>query len=291
MQKESEVLSSQRTDLMKVDFRSIIIENEFNHRGENNFGDIEALALNIVANGVLDPLLGHKVRGEDRFVLTEGNRRLRAVKMAFKNNADGKIGFEDLSKIKLIPMRMVSSGRKDRLLIQASTGFGKVPLTDLEKSGLYKELIELSISEGKKRGEAIKELVVRLGISQASVYNTLKLNELDEDIKGFIASGEISGSTINQIIREEKDMGKVKDLILSAVYDAENKTTATGSKKKATAANVKGLKQQSPLQRLQELATELEVQKVNNERSRVLFELIEELGKKSSLKRLIEIFV
>lgn len=290
MSKEVEVLSSQRTDLMNVDHRAIIIEDEFNHRGKNNFGDIEALALNIVANGVLDPLLGHKVRGEDRFILTEGHRRLKAIILSFKNNSEGKVGFEDVSKIKLIPMRMVSSGKKDRLLIQASTGFGKVPLTDLEKAKLYTDLIEISISEGKKRGEAIKELVTRLGISQASVYNTLKLNELDADIKGFIESGEISGSTINQIIREEKDMDKVKELILSAVYNAEEKTTSTGSKKKATASDVKGLKSKSPLQRLQELAEELEEQKISNVRSRALFELMDELSKKSSLKRLLEIF-
>ena len=291
MSKETEILSSQRTNLMNVDHRAIVIEEEFNHRGENNFGDIEALALNIIANGVLDPLLGHKVRGEDRFILTEGNRRLRAIKLAFKSHSDGKLGFEDLSKIKLIPMRMVSSVKKDRLFIQVSTGFGKVPLTDLEKAGLYKELIELSISEGKKRGEAIKELVTRLGISTASVYNILKLNELDSVIKGFIESGQISGSTINQIIREEKDMDKVKKLVLSAVCNAEEKTAATGSKKKATAANVKGLKKQSTIQRLKEVEEKLIADKVNTMKARILFELIDSLEKKLSTKKLLEIFL
>lgn len=291
MQKETELLSSKRTDLMNVDHRSVVVEDEFNHRGKNNFGNIDALALNIVANGILDPLLGHKVKGEDRFVLTEGHRRLRAIKLAFKSHLEGLAGFEDVSKIKLIPMRMVSANKKDRLLIQASTGFGKVPLTDLEKAKLYADLIEVSILEGKKRGEAIKELIIRLGISQASVYNTLKLNELDADIKAFVESGQISGGTVVTIIKEVKDVEKQKELVLEAIYNAEDKTKKDGKKVKATASNVKGLKQQSTIQRLKEVVEKLEENKINNMKARVLFELVDALEYKLSVDKLMDIFI
>ena len=288
---ETEVLSSKRTDLMQIDHRNVVIEDEFNHRSENNFGDIEGLALNMVANGVLDPLLGHKVKGEDRFVLTEGHRRIRGIKFAFQAHADGVAGFEDISKLKLIPMRMVSGNKKDRLLIQASTGFGKVPLTDLEKAELYAELIGISISEGKKRGEAIKELVASLGVSQATVYNTLKLNELDADIKAFVESGQISGGTVVTIIKEVKDVEKQKELVLEAIYNAEEKTKKEGKKVKATASNVKGLKEKSTIQRLKEIVAKLEEDKINNVRARVLFELVENLEQKLSVKKMVEMFL
>ena len=82
MSKEKTALQTQRTDLMLVDPANIIVEEGFNHRSENNYGNIEELALNIVANGVLDPPIGFKVRGEDKYIMTEGHRRLRAIKLA-----------------------------------------------------------------------------------------------------------------------------------------------------------------------------------------------------------------
>ncbi len=294
---ETKTLKTERTDLAHVDHRNITIEENFNARSENNYGDIEGLARNIVANGVIDALIGFKVRGEDRFIMTEGHRRLRAVKLAFKFHSEGKSGFEDISKIERIPFRSASSNTKERLLIMATTGFGKVPLTDLEKASLYKRLIDFDMESGLKRGEAIKGLVKSLGISQATVYNILQLNDLDDDIKAFVESGQISGSTVVTIIREEKDVEKQKELVLSAIYDAEDKTKATGSKVKATASNVKGLKEKatlrekSPLLRLKEIAVELEKIKVNNVRTRVLLELIDGIEAKTPLSKMIDAFI
>ena len=287
----TETLKTERTDLQQVDHRNIVVEEGFNHRGSNNFGDIEALAKNIVANGVIEALIGYKVRGKDEFVLTEGHRRLKAIKLAFKLHEEGKSGFEDLSKILRIPLRSTSSDKKERLLIMATTGFGKVPLTDLEKANLYNDLITMDIEQGLKRGEAIKSLIGRLGISQASVYNILKLNDLDDDIKAFISSGQISGSTVVTLTREIKDVDAQKEAILAAIYDAEDKTKATGSKTKATVSNVKGLKTKTAIQRLKEVADKLDEDKINNVRARVLFELIEGLEKKVSLNKLIEMFL
>jgi hypothetical protein len=285
------VLATKRTDLQHVDYRNIIVEEGFNKRTKENYGDMEGLARDVVANGVLDSLLGHKVRGEDKFIMTEGHRRLLAVEMAHKYHAAGVAGFEDISKIALIPMRMVSDKLKDRLYIMATTGTRKVPLTDMEKAELYAEVIRVNEAEGMKRGDAIKELVARLGVSQATVYSVLKLNEVHPDIKDFIKSGQISGGTVVTIIKEVKDVEKQKELVLEAIYAAEDKAKATGSKAKATAANVAGLKSKSAILRLKEITERLTEAGATNVRAKALFELVEALEKKTPTSKIVSLFL
>lgn len=288
---QTETLKSTRTDLHQVDHRNIIIEEGFNKRKPTNYGNIEELARNIIANGVMEALIGFKVRGEDRFVLTEGHRRLKAVALAFQLNKEGKAGFEDISKIEFIPMRMASADKEDRLLIMATTGFGKVALTELEKAELFNEIIELNVTKGMKKGEAVKALIVKLGISQATVYNILKLNELPEEIKESIAKNEISGSTVVTIVREVKDVEEQKRLVKEAIDAAKVVNEKEGKKSKATAKDVKGLKTKSPIQRLKELSERLEKENINNVRSRVLNDLIEALETKMSTKDMIDLFI
>lgn len=285
------ILHTTETDLKQVDHRNITVETDFNKRGLTNYGDIEGLARNIVANGVMEALIGYKVRNEDRFVLTEGHRRLKAITLAFKYNAEGKVGFEDISKIERVPLRTASADKKERLIIMATTGFGKVPLTEMEKAELYSELIEMDVKSGVKRGEAIKALVIRLGISQATVYNLLKLTELPDEIKEAIVKNQISGSTVVTIVREVKDVEEQKRLVNAAIESANTSTETEGKKAKATAKNVAGLKAKSPMQRLKEVAAKLEAQGTQNVRSKVLLELVEALEKKRSLSKIVELFI
>lgn len=288
---EAVVLETKRTDLHHIDSRNIVVEEKFNKRGEDNYGNIHELSLNIVANGIMEDLLGFKKRGEEVYVMTEGHRRLRAVKYAFAMHAKGEAGFENVDKILRIPMRMASEKLVDRLYIMATTGFGKVPLKEFEKAELYEQLISLAMADGKKRGQAIKELITRLGVSTATVYNTLKLNELDPDIKAFVASGQLSGATAITIVKEITDPEKQKEAVLEAIYNAEDKAKATGSKAKATAANVKGLKAKSLIQKLKEVSEKLEEKDVKNIRTKLLTDLIEALDEKKSVNVLVNLFL
>lgn len=281
MSKETATLQTQRTDLMLVDPAN---------RSEDNYGNIEELALNIVANGVLDPPIGFKVRGEDKYIMTEGHRRLRAIKLAQHLHKQGKPGFEDLSKIIRVPFRTASSDTKERLYIVANTGNGKVPLTELEKAALYADLLKLEIEGGLKKVEAVKKTIARLGISQSKFYGTLSLNEVDEDVKSFIKAGQISGGTVVQIVRELQDSEKVKDAVLEAVYNAEETKTKSGKPKKATAANVKALAKKSVVGTLKDLAAICEENKYSNVRTRLLESLIEGLTNGDSAEKLSELF-
>lgn len=279
------------TDLQNVDHRNIIAEEGFNKRGEDNYGDIEGLARSVVEFGVIEALIGYKKRGEDKFILTEGHRRLKAIQLAFKYHAEGKAGFENIDKILRVPFRVASANLKDRLMIMAITGKGKQPLTDMEKAALYSELIGVLQTEGMKRTEAIKELGHNLGVSQATVYNVLSLNELPDAIKEEIVAGKISGTTVVAITRDIKDEAQQVAAVKEAIADAEQVASTTGKAvKKATASNVKGLKAKSPMQKLTEVADRLEKNEVSNVRSKAFIEMVTILAEGGSVNKIYDLF-
>jgi len=286
---ETEVLNTKRTDLMLVDPRNCTVEEGFNVR--KDYGDIKGLAKSVVEMGVIEPIVGYKVRNEDRYVMTDGHRRLTAVLLAFELHAQGTVGFEDISKIERIPMRTASADPKERLYIMAVTGEKKKALTDLEKAEMYARLIEIGKTEGKKRGEVIADITHRLGVSQATVYNILKINELPEVIKDAIAKNEISGSTVVTIVREIKDPAEQVKAVEEAIYDAKALAEKDGGKSKATASNVKNLKAKSPMARLKEVREKLESKEVSNSRTKLLVELLDALENKCSVNKIMDLFL
>lgn len=294
MEKTAEhTLKTTVTDLPQIDPRNIVVEEGFNEREESNYGDIPGLALNIVQNGVLEPLIGFKKRGTEQYVVTEGHRRLRAVNYALEAHAKGTKGFEDISKIERIPMRIGSSNIVDRLYTMATTGFGKVPLTDLEKASLYNKLIDLAVAKGMKRGEAIKELVTRLGVSQATVYNVLQLATLPEEIKKAIHDKAISGSTVTSIIRDVKDPAQQIKVVNEAIKNAKEDAVKAGktAPKKATAKNVKDMKAKTPIAKLVALKEKIEAAGLNNTRAKAFVEAMELVENGASVHKMFELFL
>lgn len=281
-----ETTATKRTDLMLVDPRNLEIEAGFNVR--KDYGDIRGLALSIISLGVQEPLIGFKVRGEDKFVVTDGHRRHAAIKFALEKHAAGDVHFADISRIANVPVRLASADPIERLFTMAVTGEKKKNLTELERADMYSRLID-SIMETKqvKRGDAIDEVILKVGISKPTLYNVISLNKLPEEIKDAISKNEISGSTVVTIVREVKDVEEQKRLVFAAIDSAK----AAGSKKKATASNVTGLKSKSPMQRLKEVAAKLQEKEVTNVRATALIELIGMLEDKKSINKMLELFL
>lgn len=75
-----DIAETKKNDLLKVDPRNIVIEEGFNEREE--YGDIEGLCQSIIEVGQLEAVKGYKMRGEEKYVLTDGHRRFRAIMMA-----------------------------------------------------------------------------------------------------------------------------------------------------------------------------------------------------------------
>ena len=282
------VLKTTRTDLQQVDPRNLRVEEGFNKRVD--YGDILALALSIVEFGLIDPIKAHKVRGEEQYIITDGHRRNAAIMLAIKNHRNGVKGFEDISRIDRVPVLPSSTNLKERLFIMAITGETKKVLTDMEKVEMYQALIEMGESEGKKRTEVIQEIIAKLGVSKAAIYNTLKIGTLPDVIKQRIIDNEISANTVVDITRELKDETQQIKAVERAIENANKVSTETGKKVKATSKDVKGLKSNSPMARIQELNAKLQANGVKNIRANALKALLEALDEKQALNKLYDLF-
>jgi ParB family transcriptional regulator, chromosome partitioning protein len=286
---DTKVHETKRTDLLMVDPRNLEIEAGFNVR--KDYGDIRGLALNIVQHGVQEPLIGFKHRGTDRFIVTDGHRREKALKMAIELNAKGDPQFADLSKIKYVPVRTASADPIERLYTMAITGEMKKNLTDMERAEMYSRLIDMLIEKkALKRGDAIKEVMANVNVSQATMYNVLALKKLPAEIQEKISDGSISGATVVAITREIKDETEQVKAVNKAIEHAQITSAATGTKKKATAQNVSGMKSKTTMQRLKEVQEQLENNGVKNVRTKLLAELVDALENKRSTKKILELF-
>lgn len=292
MQKETQtpVNETKRTDIFLVDPRNVTVEEGFNVR--KDMGDIHSLAKSVVECGVLVPIEGYKLRGTEQYVMTDGHRRLEAVMLALKNHAAGKAGFEDISKITRIRLLPTSSNTEERLYIMAITGEKKKDLTDLEKADMYSRLMEFEKAKNKSKGEAVKDICTRLAISQATFYNTLKLNALPEEIKVSIAEGKISGNTVIAIVRDIKDETAQIKAIEEAIFEAEVTAEKTGGKaKKASVKDVKGLKAKTPMQKLTAVADKIVKNEITNTRARTFVEALELIKEGKSVNAIYELFI
>lgn len=286
---DTEILKTKRTDKPMVDPRAIKVEEGFNVR--RDMGDIEGLAKSVVSEGVIVNLEVYKVHGADRYVLTDGHRRLAAVLLALKYHDEGKEGFQDVSKITRVAVNLGSANMKERLYKMAITGEKKKDLTELERAEMYARLIEFGVAEGHKKGDVVKEIMQKVGVSQATIYNILKLNEFPEEIKSEIASGSISGSTVVALVREVKDEKEQVRIVKEAVAEVKAAATTEGKEaKKATAKNVKSLKAKTPIQKMKDALEKLEKKEVKNTRVTALRELIENLETKGSVADIVTIF-
>lgn len=223
---ESETLKTKRADLLNIDPRNIIVESDFNSR--TDFGDIEGLMHSILNNTQIEPITVTKVRGEEKYILTDGERRLRAIRLAIEK------GYE----VPFIKAVIGSANLEDRIFAMVVTGTDKKPLNLLEQAEAYKKLVGL--------GYKVKEIATRVGKSEVNIYGLLNLAEAPKRVKNAIIDEEISTNTVMQLMKKVK----TADDLLRVVEEAVNasKQSGTGTAKKATAKNVEKLL--TPMQKL-----------------------------------------
>jgi ParB/RepB/Spo0J family partition protein len=172
----------------------------------------------ILANGQLEPIMVHKVAGEEKYVLTDGHRRFAAIMLAIEKG----------NTIPYVKAIKVSGNAEDRLFAMVITGTDKKPLTVLEEAEAYKRLVHL--------GYEVKNIAERTGKSFPHIYNALKLADVPKKLKNAIESGAISATTVSQLIREVKEGEDVVAIVETAIAAA--KKQPDGKVKKVTKKEV-----------------------------------------------------
>lgn len=240
---EPQILKSDKDNLWKVDPRNIEIEEGFNIR--EDLGDIEGLLKSILEIGQVDPVVGYKKRGEDKFVLTEGHRRHAAFMLGIERG-------HDMPKIKLV---IGSSNPEDRILAMIATGIGKKRLTVIEEAEAYKRLINLEYKAA--------EIARKVGKTPAHISNLLKLADVPKAVKEQINKGNIKATTVLAILKETKDDHKALssrvNKAVAIMVEAQEKQAQLGGKTKAKAkVTTKEVGILSPMQKFAELVNQLE---------------------------------
>lgn len=217
---KSEILKTTKKDLFMVDPRNLIEEENFNTRFE--LGNIDELAESIKENGVKKPLLGFKVTGQDKYVLTDGHRRFVAIqKIIAEATAAGKDIPDSIKQVPIITDKETRIVERTINIILSNDG---MPLNPVELATSYKRLIDNGMTQ--------MQIAKKIGKSQAHVATTLRLVNVSETTKQAIVSGKVSVSTVRDMINKKSDTTVIDKKIAAAV----------SSDKKVTRKDV-GLKQ------------------------------------------------
>ena len=247
-----ELNKTTKTDLLKIDPRAIIVNYDENPR--KDYGDLEELKNSIKENGVRDAV---KIKNtKEGIVLVHGFRRMTAVLQLIKE------GFE----VPRIPATAVSKGytEQDSLVDHILCNSGK-PLTLLEEALTYKSLIDLGYTQ--------TEISKKIGKTQASVSNTLKLADLSKKIQNVIIKGKISSSLALEIAKScDWDMQKTEEKLEKAI------STAPQEKKKVTAKHIE-IEKPSKFKYVAKVVDKMKAENINPnkiEKAEMLIKLLEE---------------
>jgi ParB family chromosome partitioning protein len=259
-----EVNKTKNNDILLVDPRNIVIVDGFNVR--TDYGDIEALAGSILELGLQVPLIGKKVRGEDKFELVDGHRRFKAIQYLLANGHD----------VPYVKLTTFTGNEEERVLAMVTTGTGQKPLTEIEQAEAIKRLVNFHYKP--------EEIAKKIGKSVPHIYNMLTLANASRKVKELVISGDISGTTIVHIVRQTSDEREQYKMVEEAIENAKKE-----GKKTATAKNVNALKVKNVSVKLKELIAELDNRGIKNDKVEFIADLVTNL-KDSTIDELVKMF-
>ncbi|MCM2266673.1 MAG: ParB/RepB/Spo0J family partition protein [Elusimicrobiales bacterium] len=144
--------------------------NRYQPRRNFDESALAELAESIKGRGLLQPISVWKDKGEDHYELIAGERRLRASKLAGLTEIDAIVK-KDLDDEQKLGLSLIENIQRE-------------DLNAVDTALAYKQLMD-------NFGVSQSEIAERVHKSRAAVSNTLRLLELDEDIRQGIQSGSI----------------------------------------------------------------------------------------------------
>lgn len=221
MTKEQLRTLGKRIDFYYFPLQTIQVESGFNAR--TDYGDIEALALDILENGLKSPL---RVRiDEDSPILVDGERRLRALHHIHDNNLG------EIPRIVCI-LDDKKNSPVNRLFSQLSHNSGK-PFSLLEKANLYARI-------RKEANITAAEISRRAQTTKTAVADALTIHDHASPlILSHLAQDLYSPTCALEIIRSHKDDHTAQDQLA-------DQTLATAHQAGKTKASPKHIPRKDP---------------------------------------------
>jgi len=153
------------------------------HQPRRDF-DAEKLAglcLSVRRHGILEPLVVRQVDGG--YQLVAGERRLRAARMA---------------GLRTVPVVIRETDDEDQAVLSLVENLQREDLNCLEEALGYRRLIE-------EYGLTQEELGRRLGCSQPTIANKLRLLKLSPAVQDLVRSGRLSETHARALLRLEDE--------------------------------------------------------------------------------------
>ncbi|MDA8132905.1 MAG: ParB/RepB/Spo0J family partition protein [Elusimicrobia bacterium] len=148
-----------------------IIPNPYQPRRIFDEEKLTELAESIKAGGLLQPITVWRNNGDGQYTVLAGERRLRACKLAGLAEIDAIIR-KDLSDEQKLGLSLIENIQRE-------------DLNAVDTAMAYRQLMDkFSVSQA--------DIASRVGKSRAAVSNTLRLLELDADIRQGIQAGVIT---------------------------------------------------------------------------------------------------
>ena len=192
-----------------------IVRDEDQPRREFSAEAIEALAASIKEHGVLQPIVVTKEDG--RYKIVAGERRWRASKIA------------GLDKIPAIIRTLDSQNRLELSIIENAQ---REDLNAIELATAYAKLkTQFNLSS--------KDIAAKVGKSEASIQNTMRLLNLPDDVKKIMVKEKLSEGVMRPLVSaDEKTVKKVLPKIIKEGWTARKveRYFAENKKKSSTAA-------------------------------------------------------
>ena len=194
-----------------------IYPDEEQPRREFSKDALEALAAYIKEHGVLQPIVVTKEDG--KYKIVAGERRWRASKIA------------GLTKIPAIIRTLDSQNRLELSIIE-----------NAQREDL--NAIELATAYAKLKNQfnlSPEDIAAKVGKSEASVNNTLRLLNLPDDVKKIMVKEKLTEGVMRPLVsRDEKEIKKVLPKIIDEGWTARRvERYFQDNKKKSSAALIK----------------------------------------------------
>ena len=205
-----------KSDIFKIDPRSIVVTKGFNSRC--NFGDLDELARQIKEQGVLNPITVQVFKdedGEEKYRLIDGERRYRAVMKLI----------DEGHEIARVPALFISkSCTEEELLIQQAMRNEGKNFNEYEWGVLARKLID-------RCGLTKSEVAKKLGKNPGMVTYWLQLLEMKPELQAMVRDGVVTAVDVRKILQANN---KNEEIAYQEIKKATDKVKAERGEKKIT---------------------------------------------------------
>lgn len=160
-------------------------------RKKFNEEELNNLASSIQEVGILSPLLVIRSSEKDKFFVINGERRLRAAKML------------QLSQVPCI----IEDNVEKSEIIALIDNIQRADLHPIELAGAYASLLCNPTYSDKK------EFSRKIGVGYTTMLETLKLNDLPEEIKSYSLDNNVKGRALFRKLLKCKNLEEMESLL------------------------------------------------------------------------------